>query len=55
MTGVKRQVLLPLHENNTEHESCGKRVSRCSSTTSNFSPVERVEGKLHDMRLSHNI
>jgi hypothetical protein len=50
MTGVKRQVLLPLQENNMWHEPCGNRVSRCSSTTSKFLPVERVEGKLDDMR-----
>ena len=50
MTGVKRQVLLPLPSNDMWHEPCGNRVSRCSSTTSKFSLVEEVEGKLHDMR-----
>ncbi len=55
MTGVKRQALLPLHSNDMWHEPCGNRVSRCSSTTPNFSPVERVEGKLDSMRQSHCI
>ncbi len=55
MTSVKRQALLLLPSNDMWHEQCGKRVSRCSSTTPNFSPVERVEGKLDSMRQSHCI
>ena len=55
MTGVKRQALLPLPSNDMWHESCGNRASRCSSTTPNFSPVERVEGKVDSMRQSHCI
>ena len=55
MTGVKWHVLLPLHNNDMWHGSCGNRATRYSSTTPNFSLVERVEGKLDSVRQSHCI
>lgn len=50
MTLGKRQTLSSLCENGMEHEMCGKRVSRGSSTTAKFLPMEGVEGELDAMR-----
>jgi hypothetical protein len=55
MTLGKRQALSSLYENGVEHEMCGKRVSRGSSTTANFRPMKLVKGTLDSMRQSHCI